>query len=231
MNRRVVLMASHLGSPERYITIKRALKSIFNSTLHPHLIFISYSCCSNVKDEQVENEWKDIFKMSKINLYIFFKTEKTPQFYHYDSLRFLIEDDDIVSFLDDDDLFHPQKIEIVFQKFQDHNFNVKVVVHTMNVFGAPWDSISENDENDVLSTLQVFPASHSEYFCYTVKGNVFKTFFQSYTFSYGKNNMDINLLDLCFKIYVDECYKDEMVKIDDRLVFMRKHKIKKDYIC
>lgn len=94
-----ILMASHLGSEFRYFSIKKSLESIKRQTISPHSVLISYSYELEKPNTQ---EWVEI--LHPIPLLLFEHNVKTSQFSHYTVLSKHIDNNDIICFLDDDDL-------------------------------------------------------------------------------------------------------------------------------
>lgn len=159
-----ILIASHLNEPLRHETIKDALTSIKNNTEPPEHVYIS---CSYKIKPNIE-EWSKILK--NIPHTIILQEKRMLQFQHYHYLSKYIEDDDIVCFLDDDDLYYPNKIKTIKYLFKNYLLNqneepIKFIRHKSKVFFG----------NDASKT---YDCTLDEYFTLNIIGRCFKAFFE-----------------------------------------------------
>jgi hypothetical protein len=155
----VVIIASHLENIKRYNELCCAVRSLSQQTVKPDKVFLSYS--GPYINEQ---NLRDI--LGGIETVILHNIVKTRQFRHYYYIEKYIKDDDIVMFLDDDDLYHPLKVE----KTKDHftaNQSSEVLKHDFNIF-------TKMDGGEV-----VYEESYStvEHWSLAVRGYLFKKFF------------------------------------------------------
>ncbi len=202
-------MASHLGSKERYITIELALESIAKQTKLPDQVMVSYSYDL---EEPNTSKWSDI--LGDIPHVFLKKDAKRSQFQHYFSLFEYVEPTDTIMFLDDDDLYHPTKVEII-----SNHIDQNIVCHLAQLFGNPYD------ENKITYNISdgSCTAATREYVCYCIKGRHLKQIIDRID-----TNPSLGQYDLFFKTSMDMC---ENVKyIDDVLYYIRRDRIKRDYI-
>ena len=113
-----VWIASHLHIPIRFKWLEQCIECLGMSTMQPNLVAISYSEFEQTYD--VENLFKRYLKCP----YKIFKSEKRKtQFRHLENLLDKIQpnaDKTLISFCDDDDIYHPERIATVFNYFQEH---------------------------------------------------------------------------------------------------------------
>lgn len=105
----VILIASHIKVQNRVKTLQYALKSIQNNTRHPDIVYISYSCEDNLNID--ENKWSQ--ELTGIKHKFIKQPSQVYQFEHFKKLCEYVNDDDIIMFLDDDDLYYPEKLKLV----------------------------------------------------------------------------------------------------------------------
>ena len=205
-----VLMASHLGSTFRYATIKTALQSIANQTRQPDEVLIAYSYKLDAPDEE---EWKLI--LSPIPLRTVKSSTQQHQFHHYKNLVTMIDDDDLVCFLDDDDLYHPDKIQKVFDAYKSPRFK-GVIKHRYKDFFTDDESEGPVSRREIDSVGSIFMMAntvqpsqtihygdihHNEYCCYVVTGGIFKDFFETDHYNTWPST-GLHMLDVAFNVWL-----------------------------
>ena len=212
MNRCVVLMASHLGSKERYQTIKWAIESIAQQTRKPDKVMISYSFALDSPDT---DQWSTLLENIP---YMFIQHhQKQSQFQHYFYLFKHITNEDIVMFLDDDDLFAPNKVEIVENIFKTHP-NYNVICHEVFNFGDPFSTSLTLPQH-----IHLYKGSYGmkEYFVYCIKGyyifHVIEKINDSFELSYS-------FFDVLFSSLLNEDFL-----IEKALQYVRLDRIQRDY--
>lgn len=187
--RYIFLVASHINDIRRVETMTRALNSI--ALNRPDYIYVSYS----VEPEFLkctflfENAWKNA--LEDIPHLFLFQPTKKYQFEHYDILKDYVLDNDIVSFSDDDDLTHPDKVKILRENFRNAPTNPDIYgfIHKMEQFGGP-EPFSEKipDEQYLSITRKV---DRNRHMCISLKGWAFKDWFIDnyyYTQGYSESN-------------------------------------------
>lgn len=226
----IVLLASHLTNPLRKKTIQYALQSVAEQTIKPDKVMISYS-----GDKNDEENWRKI--LNQIDTDIFYHPNQRQQFEHYFFLHKFVKDDDVVMFLDDDDLYNLSKVERTKQEFT-NNPAIDYLQHKIRRFGQPYDPEkiihgTTSQIQDMLDTGYKIERSF-EYHTKAVRGKLFKDFFnvptqavQNKTFQQLLDEYK-GITDLAFNVYVDAEAKHKH-KIDDVLYYYRATPIKKDY--
>jgi len=111
MSNIIVLIASHISHEFRIKTLRQAIDSILNNTQLPNFIYISYS-------KSINNDL-DLPCSSIIKL--FYQPTRLYQFEHYCFLSEQINEDDIIMFLDDDDIYHTDKIKQSVEALKKYN--------------------------------------------------------------------------------------------------------------
>ena len=225
----IVLMASHISSIERIETIKFTLQSLANQKVRPQKVCISYSCESNLKCNA--NEW--IKAIYPIPLVISYKKEKTLQFRHFQSLLIYVENSDIVSFIDDDDLMHPDKISLVNKLFQEHP-DTLIVSHKMATFGTSIPFEHNKFETCQKAIAKSVSSDVREYCCKSIKGSLLKDWFTNCSkyVSFYKDFDSLledrkGLTDLAYNMSIADI--DEQIMINDILLYVRKQPIIRAY--
>jgi len=99
-----ILCASHISHSIKIKSLQQAVDSINNQTLLPDLILIGLSIDEKIQFPKIN---------SKVKLEIKYSEKKLYQFEHYKILFEEIQDDDLVMFIDDDDLYYPDRVKIV----------------------------------------------------------------------------------------------------------------------
>lgn len=105
----IVLIASHIGSAERLVTLKEALVSVRQNNQLPDKIYISISTGIDVDLKEHIIEWTK--QVSPIELDVHISSTKWYQFEHYRYMASKINPSDYIMFLDDDDRYLPSKIK------------------------------------------------------------------------------------------------------------------------
>jgi hypothetical protein len=162
-----VLLASHLGCPARYITIKLALESVMKNTVLPDKILVGFSYKSDLGYPNTQS-WRDI---CGDRLSIVYTTGQLTQFGHYMKLSNFISDNDVIMFLDDDDLYHPKKIELTKEFFENHPKKEKVA-HAFAQFGRIEEHAYINKPSHGFRK-----SPGKEYYTLAIKGKEMKSFF------------------------------------------------------
>lgn len=116
-----ILIASYLSSNERGVCaiecIKSIVKSIENSKYKDSCkIIIAYCIDENIKDVYLD-VCSNLSILSNSIIHSIKFNERKYQIEHLYHLSQLIFEDDIIMFCDDDDLYHPDKIDIIVDKF------------------------------------------------------------------------------------------------------------------
>ena len=220
-----ILIASHLGCEQRLITITRALESVSNQTIKPNLVSISYSAKPELKInyKETEKKWKTILEGIKNNIYR--KTCKQSQFQHFSNIlnNTKYKNNDIIMFLDDDDLYHETRIERIEELFKAKK--IDCIQNRMYIFGSMGKNkgiVSDNNCNIRKSV------EFNEYFVYSAKYRIIKDFFKLYKEEINNKSASIyHYIDIIFGSYLES--KCDL-KIDEYLNYCRRDYIKKDYI-
>ena len=196
-----VLMASHLNCDARYKTIEWALKSIEDAK--PDHIYLS---CS------YENGKKPMLPILSCPYSFYFHENRKLQFEHFQFLLQFVDDNDIVCFLDDDDLMTPDKISIVSENFKDPNVNV--IRHLI----APFEFFQEEPTISRVENIKVsFSCMFWEYCSLCIRGFKFKEWF--------KENYNFNgFSDI---VFCNSFSPD--IKINQILTYFRKSNHKRNY--
>jgi len=216
-----VLMASHLGSLFRYDTIKRALKSIADQTQTPDFVLLAYSYDHHEPDIA---EWVSI--LGNIPLVTIKSSTKLCQFDHYKNLLELVDDTDLICFLDDDDLYRPDKIETISNIVQKSDFK-GIIRHIYWEFYDAGDEVL-CDKDDLSIKFLLYRA---EFWTFCIYGFILKKFFDNefYPEYYSVNP---HLVDVYFAVWIDSCYKPIIKLCEKPLMYSRKNfLIPRDYRC
>lgn len=112
-----IWISSHIHSKQRYEWARETLKSLHNQTYPNFKIFISWS-----KESYIDTNLNDIITSTdRIKSIIFYHQQRKTQFEH---LRFIYENRStpisssnktFVLFCDDDDLYHPSRVETIIK--------------------------------------------------------------------------------------------------------------------
>lgn len=210
-----VLMASHLGSTFRYATIKTALQSIANQTRQPDEVLIAYSYKLDAPDEE---EWTRI--LSPIPLRTVKSSTQQHQFHHYKNLTTMVDDDDLVCFLDDDDLYHPDKIQKVFDAYKSPRFK-GVIRHNYRAFFDE-DGLYPNQSTHYGNTR------NNEYCCCAVSGRIFKDFFETDHYKTWPST-GLHMLDVTFNVWIGSSMFSSYILNEDLLYVRKSLVIPRDY--
>lgn len=212
MGRIVLLIASHLNVVERYQTMLYALRSVALNTRKPDHVYISYSV--GHFDQSVDEWHKELIDVPHTFIR---QTERLLQFEHYHILSKSVFDDDVVSFMDDDDLLDPAKFDVV-EKHMKPNC---VLRHKLVLFGECF-GLPLNDFKQFADAKNRAIGNHrNEYFCLSIFGRLFKNWF-------AKTSEVIHgCTDFGFMISIVS--HNTVVDIDDILYYYRQEPIARCY--
>jgi len=192
----------------------KSLHSIAAQTRAPHAVFISYSFALQPPDE---NEWRSI--LNTIPLITLKHTTKQYQIDHYKHLLAYINDDDIVCFLEDDDLYTPNKIEKVWDAFNQHP--IRIARHCLGSFKSL--NPTEKDSLDNIRPLDI-----TEHYSYCIIGAILKEFFK--TTAYIDHSPKLRgFTDLILTAWLQYTYNNEIHQLNDTLMYIRYSHIQRDY--
>ena len=97
-------------------TIERAIKSIFNQTILPLEVIIVDDCSTHNKNKEVLLKLKSKYKNIKL---IFLNVNSGPATAR--NAAWNIAKGKYIAFLDSDDVWHPQKLEIQYKYMEEHS--------------------------------------------------------------------------------------------------------------
>ncbi len=212
----LVLIASHLGSEFRYTTIKLALTSLAKSTVLPGEVWISYSYNPDLGPPN-EDIWRETLTGIKVQ----FHNRGSKRVQQFDHFRFLskgVEPDDLVMFLDDDDLYTENKVGLIVKTFKE-NPKAEVIVHQCRIFGDPF-TVTISPGGFCLSGI----THHQEYFCFCIKGKKLLEYLESEMPDRPRAHAKC-FDDLLFKAWLSPRCD---VWLDEALVHVRKDRIPRD---
>lgn len=223
----IVLLASHLENIKRRECIKEALESLF--VARPDKVIISYSGVLEFEKDFFENSCRNILK--EIDTIFLYQELKKHQFEHYNYMLDYISDDDIISFIDDDDLYHPNKINHIKEIFN-KNSNIKVVKHYWYLVGSSFaDIVGINEVDKTIKNI----LDRTEHWCLSIRGNIFKSFFIDNNLKFPYNNIGTvlkqfrGITDTLFICYIESKIKDIYV-CKEPLYYQRNSSMKRDYV-
>lgn len=217
----VCVIASHLSSIERAKWLNQCLISTIEG-LKADRIIIS---CSGDIEPIIPNDHK---------IYSLRQTEKKLQFEHIESIVPLINDDDIVIFMDDDDLFLPESrsiIEDLFAQGYKCSEGLAYCTYSESIGNADnfgWEDVKTKDLSKLnLDSGYDFPGT----FC---TGKHLKEYFESEKRiaswerskeldEYGKGEEDC----VFTQCYIQKL--DGFIKSTKPWIFHRQHFLKRDY--
>ena len=218
----IVCIASHLGSPQRHVTIEHALTSLSKQTVLPDFVIISYSYVHKPNTQK----WHEILKDLK-HLFLDQGATKTLQFMHYYLIHnYLIKElmmDDILMFLDDDDIYHESKVQSVREAFMDtnldivsHQFDKIGVWYTTNTGIDVYPGMKMTENWDLVKNSIHFPGV-DEYFNYCVRLFILRDFFEYFDINKYENTGSC-VIDCCFLAFLQ---KRLIFKIEKVLLYQR----------
>lgn len=210
MNDRViVLIATHLACKERYEYIKRALGSLRENK--PDHVYVS---CSYDQGPPDVNSW--IEALGNNNLTVLLQPERLLQFEHYQILSKYCLDNDIVNFLDDDDLYHPDKIKSVKSYFKDHP-EIEVIHHPYYKFGIADPPLTAKSVDDIINTYLV--SDEEVYFVFDDddRSRLTRTY-KSKDVPLKSTNV-INIIEYCMFSMRGIIFKETFTKLHDGKTF------------
>lgn len=207
-----VLIASHLNTEDRVKTLEYAINSVLNNTVKPDHIYVSYSGLEYEKhtDEPLVTIIRQLVQLQ--------------QFEHYKFLTKYVDSNDIICFLDDDDLYTNDKIAVVKKEMTD---DVKVLKHKFYKFGY----FSSFKDEPISSINEIHcrteTAGGDEYWTLCIRGQLFKDWFISRNFGLTFDEIIAKYGGLTDLVFVQSfpVYKE----ISDTLVYIRKQSIKRCY--
>ncbi len=216
--RLVLLIAIHNFYEEHKKLIKYALQSVANQIRKPDHVYISYSGLIN---DQNVSEWNEILK--EINHDIYGHQEKKMQFEHYSFLSKKLYDNDIISFMDDDDLLDSKKFEWLHKEVEycSRDFGIYcglIICHKHCIF---------LDDDYKVSKPQIIKNSRQSLVMEYVNLNMSKSTFDNIMNVFNSDLFDKKIktvtADRFFGCVAEELYK--IIKYDDILYYYRRHKL------
>lgn len=236
----VVFMASHWHCYLRFELIKKAIISLSQQSKLPDHLYISISAdYSNVTSSNMINELVLICKETNINNTVYFHETRKYQFDHYHHIvQNCSHINSYILFLDDDDLYHKDRIYEIDQHIKLHNkLNLpndvfmdlykKFYITDLNNIDEPSTSyetttISEEDsecECEKLDNMYV----NQDFANTIIKFDKFIKYFDenSYKNPVTKFNYKVSrgILDVCF---IDWLQKEKINQIKLHLYLYRK---------
>lgn len=142
-------------------TIERAVNSVFNQTIMPLEIIIVDDCSTHIKNKELLLKLKEKLKNIKI---IFLNKNSGPATAR--NTAWDIASGKYIAFLDSDDVWHPQKLEIQYKYMENHN-DIFFLWHHKKI-------IKNNNLNE-------FYKQRIEHDYNVVKLNPYKLLFKHYT--------------------------------------------------
>lgn len=212
-----ILMASHLGSDNRHIVIKWALESIAKQTVKPDCVNIAFSYD---KRPDIGN-WQKI--LGDIELKLYESPEKLSQFQHYYKIFDVLRKNssNILMFLDDDDIMHEKRVEIIKNYFETDGLK-DVLKHNAEIFWS-WELTSPEELNNQIKNKVIA----AEYWKNCIKISYIKKIEQKIKEDCPQYNLDYIYYDLLFSAAVNE---KDIHYVDKTLYYYRKDQIlQKDY--
>lgn len=204
-----ILISSYVSSIEREKCIKELFKSILASIkyfliddrIEEYLkdinleILVSYSCSYNQCNvyEHISTNMP-----SSITMHLYKHDLRMYQFEGYLFLSKFVNDDDIVIFSDDDDIFHPHRISDIINIFWQNDY--QIVEHDNIGFGNITSNVITYEElmqNENEHTFICVP----EYFRFAMKGNIYKSNLEFYKKTTGNA---LSFFDIIFAHHVDQ---------------------------
>jgi len=168
-----VFIASHLTSLFRIKTLAKAIKSVKNQTVKCDQIVLSVSF-----DPSLYKYAMSLVKFAKrMKIVILIKETQTYQFDHYFNIfkNTNILNDDIITFLDDDDLYDPSLVEEVSKHFDNRRRRGAVVRFSTQEMDKDYSPEFLSGSNFTYDHRVYYI---TEYVQYAIRGFVFKRFFE-----------------------------------------------------
>ena len=198
MRKYIVCIASHLDLTARHHTIKYALQSVADNTVVPDQVIVSYSYVTPPD----EDEWISILKGISCK---FIRNEtRKQQFDHYKLILEHVSDNDVLMFLDDDDLYCSDKISMVKHIFE--TTDAVIVRHEYETF----ETLSIHDPVSNLSQGGV------EHWLYAMHASELKKYFETYPDIIKEFG---SLTDLHFMAWLS--HRKDVVVIEQVLMYNR----------
>lgn len=161
----LVLLAAHLDE-FRQQSLKYALASVAAQTRRPDAVMLYTS--GQAPDKAA------LEPLAGIQCLLRHSAEQRAQFEHYRDMLEEIRDDDVVMFLDDDDLYAPQKIEACCAAMPEQP---GIVQHKTACFGNPF--LSELAPGHCVDASEWYAVTYYEYVRFAMHGAVFRAFFSA----------------------------------------------------
>lgn len=203
-----IWIASHFHNTTRYKLFQETIKSICSQTLKPDLVVLSYSVQHDIQLD-VETLFHQHLTPAGIQFLILQQPERLLQFQHLKKIHdhFLLrkEEDIIVSFCDDDDMCHKERLEYVCLAMGEHKNNVVSCFYYL----------IDDDimfEKEIKGTL----VNKSDFGCYSCFFHILTEFFET---SYGidvNKNTDVFFMSWCCG---DVCLIDKPLYYKRNLIF------------
>lgn len=222
-----ILIASYVDTNERCLCIKEMLQSIIISINYAKKmvrstrikILISYSL-----EKNIINPYSHEFYHGYIDLY--YNESRLSQFEHYEILSNYINENSLIMFSDDDDLYAPEKINKIISIYFENKNRDFLLIHELGWFGF-FTNLSDyviTLEDLLLKKEEHFRYKRIEYFQYAMSSNFFIDFFKSRFWNPEKQDNSINgTLDILFCMYLEDLNHKlkNLIKIKDVLSFKR----------
>lgn len=184
MSRHHVWIASHFHNQYRYKLFEETVKSIASQTLKPEIVVLSFSVQFDVKIN-IEELFDLHFTPNNITYIILAQPERLHQFQHlrriHNHFVSLNTTDIVITFCDDDDMLHKERIEQVEQ-----------VIHEHNIVCCFFTLIDENQTFDNIIENKLMLQERSEFGCFSCKFHIMTEFLETdFGFEIDKKTEDV----------------------------------------
>lgn len=214
----IVLIPCHVNHSAREETLREALISLNNNSKLPDHVYISIS--GEFKDKEA------LVKNLKFHVTPTYHAERKLQFAHIEYLTKYVKPADIVMFLDDDDLYHSDKIRLVHEYFL-QNSTKKLCSHRHVQFGHFDAPLTSRNVKDITFTS----ACGIEYYDLCMRGCKLLDWFQHMN-KYILNMTFADVLDM-YKGVTDLAFLASFELCDPftelPLLYQRKEVIPREY--
>lgn len=208
--RLVLAIASHIRSEEQLTLMKYALQSIANCSIKPDHVYVSWSGLIDIDLEEI---------IQGYSTFVYHNCQKF-QFEHYKYIfDTYITDNDLVSFMDDDDYIHPDKFKWLRDKVYVDEFSGELICsksirHSNYLFHE--EKVNSTCIEDIKAKLE---RGFSEYVNYSITKNMFNDAMKQ-TITY--KDIKYETFDLMFIICLNMLY--EYTYEDVPLYYYRRNK-------